>query len=151
LPIEQSSSVSSAETGRDPRLLDNPGQLPLTGRTVLIVEDDFLIADDFAAMLRSAGATVIGPAESLPQAIRMAQSCNSLDCALLDIDLQGVAVFPLARELRNAAIPMIFMTGIGCDNIPQEFADILCIGKPTGSCHVAGELISLLGLMPGSV
>jgi CheY-like chemotaxis protein len=126
-----------------------PGQpLPLNGRKVLLVEDDFLIAEDFAAMLRETGAEVIGPAESLPEAIRLAQQCETLDCALLDIDLQGVDCFPLARELRSAAIPILFLTGAGCDVIPEEFADILCIAKPTGAIRVIQELTALLGPMP---
>lgn len=129
---------------RDDPILE---RVPLDGRKVLVVEDDFLVAEDFAAMLREAGAEVIGPAESLPQAIRLAQQCDALDCALLDIDLQGVDCFPLARELRTAAIPMMFLTGLGCDTIPEEFVDIMCIAKPTGAGRVVEELTALLGPM----
>lgn len=123
-------------------------QTPLTGRKVLVVEDDCLIAEDFAAVLREAGAEVIGPAESLPQAIRLLEQSEPPDCALLDIDLDGTAVFPLASELRTASVPMLFLTGVGCDNIPDEFADISCVGKPTGALRVIEELAALLGPMP---
>lgn len=123
----------------------------MTGRKVLVVEDDFLIAEDFSTVLREAGAEVIGPAESLPQAIRLAQNHDVLDCALLDIDLQGVAVFPLAQELRMAGTPMMFLTGLGCDYIPEEFADICCIAKPTGTARVVEELTALLGPVPAAV
>ena len=124
--------------------------LPLTGRKVLVVEDEILVAEDFSAMLHEAGAQVIGPAESLPQAIRLLQACDGLDCAMLDIDLQGVDCFPLARELRAAEVPIMFLTGVGCDNIPEEFADILCVAKPTPPVRVIEELIALLGSMPAA-
>ena len=96
-------------------------------------------------MLREAGAEVIGPAESLPQAMRLAQGCDGLDCGLLDIDLQGVAVFPLAVELKAAGIRMLFLTGMGCDAIPQEFADIVCVPKPTGAHRIIDQLAALFG------
>lgn len=121
---------------------------PLNGRRVLVVEDDFLIAEDFAALLREAGAHVIGPAESLPQAIRLAQNGDPPDAALLDVDLDGIAVFPLAEQLRAAGVPMLFLTGMGCDAIPEEFADILCVPKPTIAPRVVEELATLLRPMP---
>jgi CheY-like chemotaxis protein len=123
-------------------------ELPLAGRKVLVVEDDCLVAQDFAEMLREAGAEVVGPAESLPQAMRVAHGCDGLDCALLDIDLQGIAVFPLAGELRAAGIRMMFLTGLHCDSIPPEFADIPCISKPTVAGRIVEELTALLGTMP---
>ena len=121
---------------------------PLAGRRVLIVEDDCLVAEDFAAMLRDAGAEVIGPAESLPQAMRLAQSCDVLDCGLLDIDLQGVAVFPLAGELKSAGLRMLFLTGLGCDVIPDEFSDVQCIPKPTGAHRIIEKLTALFAALP---
>ena len=134
----------------DPRADAVLDLLPLTGRKVLVVEDDFLIADDFATTLREVGAEVIGPADSLPLAMRIAHACDGLDCALLDIDLQGVAVFPLAAELRRAGIRMIFLTGLRCDSIPAEFADILCISKPTVAGRIVEELTALLGPIPAA-
>lgn len=118
----------------------------LSGRRVLVVEDDFVVAEDFAAILRGAGAEVIGPVDTLPRAIRAAQECDSLHCALLDIDLQGIAVFPLAAQLQAEGIPMIFLTGAGCDAIPEELAEILCIGKPIGPRRVMEEICALIGI-----
>ena len=122
--------------------------LPLHRRAILVVEDEYLIAEDLAAVLKDAGAEVMGPAESLPQAIRLAQNCGTLDCALLDIDLQGVAVYPLAEQLRASAVPMLFLTGMGCQRIPAEFMDIPCLAKPTGSGRVVEALAVLIGPHP---
>jgi CheY-like chemotaxis protein len=117
----------------------------LRGRKVLVVEDECLVAEDFAAILREAGAEVIGPAESLPQAIRLAQNGALPDAALLDIDLDGTAVFPLAEQLRAEGVPMLFLTGMGCDDVPDEFADVLCIAKPIIAARVVDELAALMG------
>jgi len=124
--------------------------LPLTDRTVLVVEDDCIIAEDLAEMLREAGARVVGPAESLPQAIRLTEHGEAPHVALLDIDLQGVAVFPLVVRLRAANVPMLFLTGIGCTNIPEEFADILCVAKPFGAGRIVDKVASLLSRLPAS-
>jgi DNA-binding response OmpR family regulator len=119
--------------------------LPLMGRKVLVVEDECLVAEDFAAILREAGAEVIGPAETLPQAIRLAQNGPPPDAALLDIDLDGTAVFPLAEQLRAEGVLMLFLTGMGCDDVPDELADVLCIAKPIIAARVVDELAALMG------
>lgn len=116
----------------------------LGGRRVLVVEDECLIADDLAAALREDGAEVIGPAASLPMALRLAGHNELIDAALLNIDLDGVAVFPLVDELRARSVPMIFLTGYGDDIIPPDYSDILCCRKPIGAIHVLRELQSLL-------
>ena len=143
-----SPDLVSADLSLEPIAGSVDRHLPLSGRTVLVVEDDYLVAEDFAEILREAGAEVIGPAETLPQAMRLAHGCDTLDCALLDVDLQGVAVFPLAMELKAAQIHILFLTGLGCDAIPSELADIQCIAKPTGALRVIEELKALLGPLP---
>ena len=52
---------------------------------MLVVEDEYMIADDLACELRGAGAEVIGPAASLPQAMRLMGQPGALDAAVLDI------------------------------------------------------------------
>lgn len=121
---------------------------PMNGRTVLIVEDECLVGEDLAEALREAGAEVIGPVETLPQAMRIVQKGNALDCALLDIDLDGVAVFPLVGELRTAGAGILFLTGVRCDSIPKEFADVACISKPIAAVRVVRELTAMLGPIP---
>ena len=123
---------------------------PLAGRKVLVVEDEYLIADDLAAMLQEAGAEVIGPAASLPHAVRLTEHQQSLDAAVLDINLRGVEVFPLANELKSAGIPIIFLTGYGDINIPEEFSHYGRCEKPMGTPHVITELAALLRSEPAS-
>lgn len=124
--------------------------LPLAGRKVLVVEDEYLIADDLTAMLSEAGAEVIGPAASLPHAMRLTEHQQGLDAAVLDINLRGVEVFPLATQLRSAGIPIIFLTGYGENNIPDEFSQVGRFEKPLGAAHVISELAILLRSEPAS-
>lgn len=125
--------------------------MPLNGRKILVVEDEYLIADDLTALLREAGADVIGPAASLPSAVRLASDTELIDAAVLDINLRGVAVFPLADELVRRNVPILFMTGYGETNVPSEYCSFGRCEKPMGAAHVVEELTSLLGLQPAAV
>lgn len=82
----------------------------LEGKTVLLVEDEMLIALDIADTLTAAGAHIIGPCTSLEDASAAALNA-SIDLALLDIDLHGEEVFPAAKLLRTRGIPFAFHTG----------------------------------------
>ena len=119
--------------------------MPLNGRKILVVEDEYLVADDLAALLRDARAEVIGPAATLPKAVRLAADTELIDAAVLDINLGGIDVFPLVDELGGRGIPMLFLTGYGEDNIPQAYSNIVRCDKPVGAAHVVNELKALLG------
>ena len=124
--------------------------MALNGRKILVVEDEYLIADDLSALLREAGANVIGPAASLPTAMRLTGDTERIDAAVLDINLRGVNVFPLAEELMRRGVPIIFMTGYGEDNIPPDYAAFGRCEKPMGVGHVVDELSRLLRPQPAS-
>lgn len=81
-----------------------------TGRRILLVEDEFLIALEIADALAAAGAEVSGPHGTLADAERAA-SLEAVELAILDIDLRGEEVFPAAHLLRKRGIPFIFYTG----------------------------------------
>ena len=123
------------------------GPLPLDGRKILLVEDEYLIAEDVAAMLREAGGQVIGPAASLPMGVRLAEQSELIDAAVLNIDLQGVEVYPLADELLVRGVPFLFLTGYGDDQIPEKYAGIRCCNKPVSAASVINEVRGLLRLV----
>ena len=118
--------------------------MPLNGCKILVVEDEYMIADDLVALLCDARAEVIGPAASLPQAIRLAADTEVIDAAVLDINLRGVPVFPLVDELAGRAVPMMFLTGYGENNIPGEYSDIVRCEKPMSAAHIIGMLQAML-------
>jgi DNA-binding response OmpR family regulator len=118
--------------------------LPLNGCHILVVEDEFLIADDISTILREAGANVIGPAASLPEGLRLAGDTEQIDAAVLNIDLGGVTVFPLADELQSRGVKFLFLTGYGVGHIPDKYAAIPCCAKPAPPGCVLDELTALL-------
>ena len=124
--------------------------MPLAGRKILIVEDEYLIAEDLAALLREAHADVVGPAASLPQAMRLVADTDQIDAAVLDINLRGIDVFPCVDELRSRGIPTMFLTGYGENNVPADYSTIVRCEKPLGAPHIVDELKALLSRAPAS-
>lgn len=118
----------------------------LAGRTVLVVEDEVLVALDIADMLSAAGATVVGPCTSLAQAQQAAQTAEA-DLAILDIDLGGHEVFPAAKLLQARGIPFVFYTGKpDRDALRTEFAGIPVCVKPTSPERLIATLAGLAKL-----
>ena len=113
----------------------------LLGRRVLIVEDEALVAMDLQFAFEDAGAEVLGPAMSLSDALALAEHAPEIDCALLDVNIAGRDVYPVAQMLQRRGIPFIFHTGHGsglvhCAMFPGA---ITCL-KPT----LPEKLIDLL-------
>ncbi|MGH1560235.1 response regulator [Caulobacter segnis] len=90
----------------------------LRGLAVLIVEDEFYLADDLALAVSHAGASVLRPFGRIEEARRAVESGEAMDLAILDIDLMGDKVFPVADLLRKRGAPFLFTTGYGPETIP---------------------------------
>ncbi|MHA6344610.1 HWE histidine kinase domain-containing protein [Roseivivax sp. CAU 1761] len=82
----------------------------LEGLRVLLVEDEHLVGRETAAALRSGGMTVFGPLPSVEQALKVAVA-EDFDAAVLDVNLGGERVWPVARAVRARGIPVLFATG----------------------------------------
>jgi DNA-binding response OmpR family regulator len=82
----------------------------LSGLKVLVVEDEPLVAMDLQDVLRDAGCTVVGPALSLKQGMRLIEE-EAVDGAVLDVNLGDEMVFPLADVLAERSIPFVYVTG----------------------------------------
>jgi CheY-like chemotaxis protein len=116
----------------------------LLGRRVLVVEDEYFIADDVATELTALGAHVVGPASDLQQAMEFIAADESIDLAVLDINLQGDTVYPLADALRTKQVPFVFATGYGESLIPDGYRDVPRWEKPYDHRHLARMLPGLL-------
>jgi CheY-like chemotaxis protein len=106
-----------------------PGR-PLDGKIIMVVEDEFLIAHYLAGCLEDAGARVVGPFGMRKQAETALAAGEPIDAAILDINLAGDLVYPLADALQQAAIPFVFTTGYNENIIPVRFGDVPRLVKP---------------------
>ncbi len=87
-----------------------PGER-LLGKRVLIVEDEAMVALELRYTFEDEGAQVIGPAQSLMKALELVTHERGIDLALLDVDLAGDNVYPVAELLRQRGVPFAFHTG----------------------------------------
>lgn len=103
---------------------------PLSGKRILLVEDDFLIASSLAQSLRELGLEVVGPVPSLDEARRLAED-EHLCGAILDINILGGPSFPVAEALHQRGCPFIFITGYGSpQGLPPSLARARRLNKP---------------------
>lgn len=100
-----------------------------TPRRVLVVEDEVLIALMLQDMLADAGLKVEAVANSLDDGIDMATNA-SVDLAVLDINLNGEEVYPIAEILRGRGIPFVFSTGYGAGGVRSDFDGTPRVVKP---------------------
>jgi len=117
----------------------------LEGRRILVVEDEYLIADDMRGALLDAGAEVLGPVPTVDAAMSLMAAEHQLDAALLDINLRGTMVFDLADTLTSRAVPFVFATGYDNSAIPDRFADVPRLEKPVKPRRVLAAFGLLLG------
>ncbi|PDS28467.1 helix-turn-helix domain-containing protein [Rhizobium phaseoli] len=115
------------------------------GRVVLVVEDDYVLASDLASKLGDIGVTVAGPAPNVEQALRCIEESPRIDVAILDINLAGTMVFPVADELSRRKIPFFFATGYSRDVVPPRFADRIFVEKPLDKNAVYSALSDCRG------
>jgi len=117
---------------------------PFAGRRILIVEDEYFLADDLANEFARQGADIIGPLSEIADAIDLLNSGSQLDAALLDINVRNAQIFPLADALRERNVPFVFTTGYHKDWIRPEFADVPLYEKPLDLPAVVGCLAELM-------
>jgi CheY-like chemotaxis protein len=96
---------------------------------VLIIEDDSLVALSLSDLLSDLGCSVVASAGTLPQALDMV-GAGGFDFALLDINLRGKEVFPVAELLSAQGVPFAFVSGYGRAGLPEEFRARPVVSKP---------------------
>jgi DNA-binding response OmpR family regulator len=98
-------------------------------RSILVVEDEPLIAMMLEDFLESLGHSVTATCESVKDAMIEADK-GGFDCAILDVNLKGESVWPVAERLREKQIPFVLATGGHVDPPPIQFANVPVIEKP---------------------
>ena len=98
-------------------------------RTILIVEDEPLIAMMLEDFLESLGHIVKASCDNVADALK-AVALNGFDIAILDVNLKGENVWPVAAELRQRGVPFVLASGGHVEPPPPEFAGAPLIEKP---------------------
>ncbi|TPG60459.1 response regulator [Roseomonas nepalensis] len=101
----------------------------LAGRRVLVVEDQYLLADDMRLLIERLGGEVLGPFSTVPGALA-ALGRERPDLALLDVNLDGEEVYTVAEALQAAGIPFVFTTGYDPGSLDPRFGAAPHLEKP---------------------
>ena len=112
----------------------------LRGCRILLVEDEYFLAEELAQELADAGASVIGPAPTIERALALFEPRSPPDGAILDVNLAGEPVFPLADTLIESGVPVVFTTGYDPATLPTRFAQVPVCGKPISAARITGAI-----------
>jgi DNA-binding response OmpR family regulator len=96
---------------------------------VLVVEDEWLIARDYLAVLRAAGHVAVGPAATVEKALVLLDN-ERVDIALLDFQLGASTSAPIAARLSQLGIPFVLVTGHAGRGLPSEYTGGTVLAKP---------------------
>ena len=121
----------------------------LEGVRILVVEDDYLIAQLLDEMLRPTGCVVLGPLPRLADALDAARR-ETCDVAVLDVNLGGERVYPVAEVLSGRNVPFVFVTGYSSGALPREYAEQPRLGKPFKAEQLIRALSNLVEVPTGS-
>ena len=116
----------------------------LAGKTVLLVEDQLVIALDTESILEAAGAARVHTVASAAEALKIV-GAHEIDIAVLDVNLGATTSIPVADELKTRAIPFVFATGYG-DTImvPPSLGDVAMVRKPISVGALADAISNVL-------
>jgi DNA-binding LytR/AlgR family response regulator len=120
------------------------GSQPLAGRRVLVMEDEYFIAEEVTRELVALGAEILGPFAAIEEAESLLRSGAKIDAALLDINIRNEMVFPLARSLRSRNVPLVFTSGYDRTSLGTEFHDAVLWEKPLDAPKVAFSIAVMI-------
>ncbi len=104
-------------------------RIVLAGGSIMLVEDEAIVALAVNDSLTDMGFSVVGPFSRISDACRALQD-NQVDAAILDVNLAGETVYSLAEMLTARKIPFVFATGYGAESIESRFEHIPVLQKP---------------------
>jgi CheY-like chemotaxis protein len=115
----------------------------LENRTVLVLEDEMMVAMLLEDMLADLGCRVLGPVATVGPALALLAD-NSVDFALLDVNLSyGQSGYPVAEELTARGIPFAFVTGYGANTLNPQYRDRPALQKPFHMAALTETLVAM--------
>jgi CheY-like chemotaxis protein len=96
---------------------------------VLVVEDEALVALQLEDMLTELGCAIVGPASRVGQALKLLDG-EPVEVAVLDLNIAGEMVYPVADALKNRGLPYIFVTGFATSGLTDPHRDRPVLEKP---------------------
>jgi len=102
----------------------------MTGRRILLIEDEHIVATALSRALCVWGAEVVAIAASVEQALALLDTTPGIDCALLDINLRGLLAYSVADALIARGLPFVFTTGYSAPTIPDMYRHVPVLQKP---------------------
>ena len=116
----------------------------LSGLRVLVVEDELVIAMELENLLRRLGCIALDAVPTIQQALRVLAS-EQLDLVVLDVNLRGQRVTPVAEALQERGVPFVVVTGYGRERLPEKaLQDAPCLRKPVNRKQLAGVISDIL-------
>jgi DNA-binding response OmpR family regulator len=115
----------------------------LAGKRILIVEDEYLIASDLAQAIGNTGAEVVGPVADLKAGLALATN-ETLDAAVLDVNLKEGKSYPIAQALTDRAVPFMFLTGYDDWAFPEAYRAAPKTSKPCTTREVTSLVEQLV-------
>jgi DNA-binding response OmpR family regulator len=113
------------------------------GLRVFLVEDEAMIRMMVVDMIEELGHVVAAEAGQIDQALELAQKAD-FDLAILDVNLKGKLITPVAELIKARGRPIIFATGYGSDGLPEGFRDLPALPKPFQLETLAAAIDSLI-------
>ena len=129
--------------GRRPGVSVDSNQDRLSGARVLVVEDEAAISMLLEDMLLDFGCEIVGPAARLATALEMAQK-ESFTVAILDVNVAGEPIYPVAEAIASRDLPLVFSTGYGGAGIREPFRDRPVVQKPFSQSDLKRTLIGAI-------
>lgn len=111
---------------------------------ILLVEDNFIIAEGLRVIVENAGMEVMGPALSLPQALELIEELPSLEAAIVDLNLNGEASLPVLDVLMARAVPVLLMTGYDISVLPMPYRTLANCEKPVCPVEIIEQVRALI-------
>jgi len=120
-------------------------EMLMEDQRILVVEDEYVVAEAIERTLTRAGAIVLGPVPSVDQAMALLDRGERIDSAILDINLGEYKVYPVVDRLLAQGVRCVFATGNDIADVPSEYKEIARLEKPVKASSIIGALKEIDG------